>query len=115
VTLLSIIGALVLARWTFGAVVAAAAATIGRDNNVIRRMPLAYFWSADCRISAMSGGAPGQTISARLGEAVRHGSRRALPYARLVDRGAQLLGETNHCAQSDAAYRARVDAAPFVG
>src|SRR5258708_2279572 len=116
-TLLAIIGALVVLRWSILALVVLASLTIGRNSRVLRRLPLAYFWAADCRISALSGGAPGQTISARLGEAVRHGSLRATRYARMVDRGAARppFNEADHCARSDADYRARVDAAPFNG
>ena len=83
--------------------------------NVLRRMPLSIFWALDVLLSALSGGAPGETISARLGEAVRQGSTRAIPYARIVDWGARIFGETDHCAKSDEAYRARLNAAPFGG
>jgi hypothetical protein len=80
-------------------------------------MPGSVAWAVDCLVSALSGGAAGQTISARLGEAVRQGSTRAIPYARAVDWLAIRwpLYEENHCARSDEAYRARLDAAPFGG
>jgi hypothetical protein len=117
VKLLEIIGALVVLRWAILALAIIASVTVGRKSRVLRRLPLAYFWATDCQISAMSGGEPGQTISARLGEAVRQGSRRAAPYARLVDEWAAKppFNETDHCAKSDEAYRARGDAAPFDG
>lgn len=85
--------------------------------NVLRRMPGAVAWALDCLLSALTGGKEGQTISARLGEAVRQGSVRAIPYARRVDRWALgwPLHETDHCRKSDEAYRARLNAAPFGG
>lgn len=83
--------------------------------NALRRMPGALAWATDCWISALFGGRAGQTISARLGEAVRKGSTRAAPFAAAVDWAARLFGETDHCRKSDEAFRARLDAAPFGG
>ena len=83
--------------------------------NTLRRWPLAVLYALDIVLSALTGGAKDQTISARLGEAVRKGSARAAPFARVVDWGARILGEADHFAKSDEAYRARGNAAPFEG
>jgi hypothetical protein len=59
----------------------------------------------------------GSAAVRRLGEAVRQGSIRAIPYANAVDKLAARWPayEIDDCRKSDEAYRARLNAAAFGG
>lgn len=85
--------------------------------NALRRLPLALFYAVDLLVSALTLGAPGQTISARLGKARHNGARLVIPFAATVDliAAAWPFNEADHCETSRVAYEARLNAAAFGG
>lgn len=80
------------------------------------RQLYAVFWSLDCLASALTGGAPGETISARLGRARAGGGRFWPGVANALDWTVILIFRTpNHCDGAWAAYKARLAVAPSFG
>lgn len=80
------------------------------------RQIYSVFWALDNLVSSLSGGAPGETISARLGKARAAGSKFWGFVANALDWIVALIFRTpHHCAGALAAYQARVAAAPSFG
>ncbi len=73
------------------------------------RQLYALFFALDLVVSALTGGAPMETVSARLGRPDRFDRwpRVALDWVVLT-----LFGASRHCERALAAYQARVQAAP---
>lgn len=76
---------------------------------MIRRWLYAVFLAADLLASAITGGAPWQTISARLAKARAGGSPIGSALCRAVDwTVARMFRERNHCQSAFTAYERRL-------
>jgi hypothetical protein len=78
---------------------------------MIKRQIIAIFWGDDVVISALTGGAPGETISARCGKGAAEGSWFWSGFAWGVDK---MFGK-GHCAGAWLAYQERVKAGGSYG
>lgn len=80
---------------------------------MVLRQIYSVFWAVDNLISSLTGGAPGETISARLGRSRKAGSKFWGAVANALDGFVALVFRTpNHCDGAWAAYEARMKVAP---